>query len=51
MADILNGSFIITSSTDGNPPVGVNPTLPAWQFVYFNAPVNDVCPLSIANYA
>ena len=55
MADILDGAqarnFTITSFTDGNPPVGVNLTKLPWHFVHVNAPVHDVCPLSIVNYA
>ena len=40
--NLTPGVFKIVSLIEGNPPVGVNLTLPGFQNVYLNAPVKTV---------
>ena len=43
MTDILDsGSFKIVSLAQGNPPIGVNISRPAWQIVHVNGRVQHV---------
>ncbi|KAH0834265.1 hypothetical protein J3R83DRAFT_11621, partial [Lanmaoa asiatica] len=49
-ANLPSGSFRIVSVTEGNPPIGINYTMPAQQNVYVNGPSQSVRPFFASNW-